>query len=223
MDQVSLVIENSVVGLQKRNVVKVFMLACVLFFGCGEPSRSDSQMSPSIPLGGATQNGQDSQLSQSVGPGGRTQSQAMKSLEEHSDAPDFYSVAVYDETRDPQDDLAMTISRIKGAPKRILIQVGGDWCNWCTRLGDCFVEQQNVKRLLENHFVIMKVASKGERSPAFLADYPKIESYPHVYVLSNSGELLHSQDMEELEKDDGYNPDALVEFLMQWSASTAGK
>ena len=57
--------------------------------------------------------------------------------------------------------------------------------------------------------MIMKVI-EGWRYPAFLADF-KID-LPHVYVLSNSGELLHSQDMKNFKRTSGYNPDALVEF-----------
>ncbi len=119
--------------------------------------------------------------------------------EDDSDAPMFYTVAAYDVNRDPVDDLRMTVRKANQEQKRILLQVGGDWCNWCGRLADFIRERERVRTLLEQHFLIMKVASQSKFADDFLADYPKINAYPFVYVLSAAGELLHSQDMGELE------------------------
>ena len=130
--------------------------------------------------------------------------------------PGFYSVPQYDERRDPAVDLAMTTKTAQETQKRILIQVGGDWCNWCGRLSETLVQSAEVRSLLEEKFLIMKVASQTEYSEPFLADYPRINSYPHMFVLSAKGELLHSQDMEELEQGEGYDEDALLEFLEAW-------
>lgn len=137
------------------------------------------------------------------------------------DVPTFYTVAAYDVDRDPAADLITTISKAKQGEKRILLQVGGDWCNWCGRLADFMRERESVRTLLNQHFLIMKVASQSKFADAFLADYPKINAYPFVYVLSPAGELLHSQDMEELELGEGYNEEAFVDFLEAWSASQA--
>ena len=137
------------------------------------------------------------------------------------DVPTFYTVAAYDVDRDPAADLIMTISKAKQGEKRILLQVGGDWCNWCGRLADFMRERESVRTLLNQHFLIMKVASQSKFADAFLADYPKINAYPFVYVLSPAGELLHSQDMEELELGEGYDEEAFVDFLEAWSVSHA--
>lgn len=135
-------------------------------------------------------------------------------------APSFYSVPHYDEKRDPSVDLAMTKKTARQTQKRILLQVGGDWCNWCGRLAEVLVENAQLRSVLEEKFLIMKVASQTQYSDAFLADYPKILSYPHLFVLSDKGELLHSQDMEELEQGEGYDEDALLEFLETWASGT---
>ena len=133
--------------------------------------------------------------------------------------PEFYTVAAYDVDRDPDADLSMTISKAQQQQKRILLQVGGDWCNWCGRLAEFMRKRERVRTLLDQHFLIMKVASQSKHADAFLADYPKINAYPFVYVLSPAGELLHAQDMEELELGEGYNEEAFVEFLVDWGAS----
>ena len=135
------------------------------------------------------------------------------------DVPMFYTVAEYDGDRDPAADLIMTISKAQQGEKRILLQVGGNWCNWCGRLADFMRERESVRNLLDQHFLIMKVASQSKFADAFLSGYPKINAYPFVYVLSPDGELLHAQDMEELELGEGYDEEAFVDFLEAWSDS----
>jgi len=49
----------------------------------------------------------------------------------YAEKPSFYTVDHYDTARNPADDLAKTVTRAKAEKKRILIQVGGDWCGWC--------------------------------------------------------------------------------------------
>ena len=80
-------------------------------------------------------------------------------------------------------------------------------------------KRERVRVLLDQHFLIMKVASQSKHADAFLGNYPKINAYPFVYVLSPAGELLHAQDMEELELGEGYDEEAFVEFLVAWAAS----
>lgn len=135
--------------------------------------------------------------------------------------PRFYTVPAYDVQRDPAADLRMTITKAKQENKQILLQVGGDWCNWCGRLAEFMRERGSVRSLLEQHFLIMKVASQSRYAEEFLMDYPEINAYPFVYVLSSKGELLHSQDMEELELGEGYDEEAFVDFLQAWGASSA--
>ena len=43
----------------------------------------------------------------------------------------FYVVADYDEARSPSEDLEAAVERARAEGKRILIQVGGEWCGWC--------------------------------------------------------------------------------------------
>ena len=137
------------------------------------------------------------------------------------EVPHFYTVSAYDVERDPSADLIMTISKAKREKKRILLQVGGDWCSWCGRLAEFMKNRESVRRLLDQHFLIMKIASQSKYADVFLADYPEINAYPFIYVLSPNGELLHSQDMEKLELGEGYDEDAVVGFLKAWVASSA--
>ena len=136
---------------------------------------------------------------------------------EKSVAP-TYTVDVYDPKRNAADDLQATIAKAKAGKKRILIQVGGDWCSWCHLMSKYFHENEKVAKALASDYVIMKVNySDDNKNEEFLGKYPKVGGYPHLYVLDASGKLLHSQNTEELEEGKGYNERVVLEFLRKWA------
>lgn len=127
-----------------------------------------------------------------------------------------YSVEIYDPKRDAAADLKLTIEKAKG--KRILVQVGGDWCGWCHLMNKYFHENEKVAAALAKDFVIQKVNySQENQNKEFLSKYPAIKGYPHIFVLESDGTLLHSQNTEELEEGKGYSERAVLEFLAKWA------
>lgn len=44
----------------------------------------------------------------------------------------IYTVDVYDPERNPADDLKAAVARAKKEKKRVLVQVGGEWCGGAT-------------------------------------------------------------------------------------------
>jgi len=133
-----------------------------------------------------------------------------------------YTVKVYDPARDPAADLAATIHTAQAANKRIVLQVGGDWCGWCHKLDRYVAEHPAVAQALNDGFVIMKVNKSEENENAeFLAQFPKIPGYPHWYVLESDGTLLHSQGTAALEASGSYSETALLDFLRTWSSDAA--
>jgi thiol:disulfide interchange protein len=129
-----------------------------------------------------------------------------------------YSVSEYSPERDPARDLEMTIARAKQENKRILIQVGGEWCGWCHLMNDYFHQNAKVASALENGFIIMKVNfSQENKNEGFLKKYPQISGYPYLFVLENDGSLLHAQETGRLEEGRGYSETAMLEFLKKWT------
>lgn len=134
------------------------------------------------------------------------------------DPPDFYVVGTYDEARDPAMDLAEAVQRAQGGGRRILLEVGGNWCGWCKKLDSYIHDHASVSDRLAAGFLIVKVNwSPGNKNEAFLADYPTIRGYPHIFVLESDGAFLHSQDTSELEEGPSYNEAAVVAFLDRWA------
>ena len=65
----------------------------------------------------------------------------------------------------------------------------------------------------------MKVNMSDDNDNAeFLGNYPKVEAYPHFFVLDRDGTFLHSQGTGELEEGRGYNPTVFLAFLNEWEA-----
>lgn len=130
----------------------------------------------------------------------------------------IYVVAEYDPSRDPAADLKLAIERAGAESKRILLEVGGTWCIDC-RLLDLFVaENATVAQKLREGFVVLKVNVGPENeNEAFLARYPKIAWYPHIFVLESDGSFLHSQDTRELSEGRYIGEKLFVQFLDKWA------
>ena len=132
----------------------------------------------------------------------------------------FYTVDHYDPKRIAADDLTMTLKRANQEHKRVLVQVGGDWCGWGKRMSQFIETNEPVRAAVEKNFLIMKVTKDDEQpNEAFLSQYPKINAYPHLFVLDSDGTVLHSQDTAPLEDGPGYSEKVYLEFLDKWKGA----
>ena len=128
--------------------------------------------------------------------------------------------AGYDPARDPERDLAAAIERARAAKKRILLEVGGEWCIWCHILDEFIAAHPSISKALDAGFVLVKVNySKEQKNEAFLGRYPKVAEYPHLFVLDSDGTFLHSQDTAEFESGKSYDETKLAAFLARWTAA----
>jgi len=124
----------------------------------------------------------------------------------------------FDPMKNPFEDLKNAIVKAKEENKRIILDVGGEWCIWCHRL-DAFIENDaEIKGFLNNNFITVKVNFSPEnKNEKFLSQYPAIKGYPHMFVLDSDGKFLHSQDTGLLEKEKSYDKEKILEFLKQWA------
>ena len=126
---------------------------------------------------------------------------------------------LFDPTKDPFEDWKVTVDEATKLNKRIILDVGGDWCVWCHRIDAFMHSTEEIESLLNEHFIILKINfSKENKNEKFLSQYPAIEGYPHFFVLEKDGSLLHSQTTGELEKDKDYDKDKFVAFLKKWKS-----
>lgn len=123
----------------------------------------------------------------------------------------------FDPARDAAADVATAVVLAKAQGKRVLVDVGGEWCSWCHIL-DRFVDTEpEVRRLRDEHYVWVKVNfSPANRNEALLARWPKVKGYPHLFVLDDQGQLVHSQPTGELEAGKSYDPRKMQAFLLAY-------
>ncbi len=130
--------------------------------------------------------------------------------------------ASFDPARDPVADLETAKVEAKRGGKRVLIDVGGEWCSWCHILDDFIGGDAEIRSFRDANYVWVKVNySEENENKAFLSQFPEIKGYPHLYVLDNDGKLLHSQFTGELEKGKGYDRKKFFDFLKQWAPPKA--
>ena len=123
----------------------------------------------------------------------------------------------FDPARDSFKDLAAAKAEARSSGRRILLDVGGNWCPWCHKLHAFWTAQSAVTAQRDRSFVFLLVNFSPENKNAeFLGQYPKVKGFPHFFVLDAQGVLLHSQDTGELEQEAGYSAEKIGAFLKAW-------
>jgi len=124
----------------------------------------------------------------------------------------------YDPQADPNAGMKAAIERAGKEHKNILMDVGGEWCGWCHRMDKFLTDHAELLALLNGNYVVLKVNFSPENeNKTFLAKYPKVAGYPHLFVLDGAGKLLVSKNTGDLEEGKGYNLDRFREFLEQYA------
>jgi thioredoxin-related protein len=129
----------------------------------------------------------------------------------------YTPVAKYDPGRSAEQDLRNAVTEAQRTGKRILLEVGGEWCSWCHIMDKFFDQNPNLTKLRDTNYVTVKINfSKENENGKFLGQYPKIPGYPHLFVLESNGKLLHSQFTGDLEQGQSYNLQKFTKFLEAW-------
>lgn len=128
--------------------------------------------------------------------------------------------AGFDPARDAAKDIRDAVAEAERSGKRVILDVGGEWCVWCRRLDTLFVTHPALEEYRDAHYVTVKVNwSKENKNEGVLSNYPKVKGYPHLFVLEKDGTLLRSQETGELEKGKGHDPDKVMAFMRRWASA----
>lgn len=110
-------------------------------------------------------------------------------------------------------------SLAKKENKRILVLVGGDWCDWCTKFDSFINNDKELIEIINKNYVVLKVYSKNDLSPngLFLAKFPSPSEFPFIYILNSDGKLLESKKNSLFEKGESYDKIKIKQFLEYWA------
>jgi thioredoxin-related protein len=129
----------------------------------------------------------------------------------------YVPVTTYDPKRDAAADIQGAIKEAQRTHKRILLEVGGQWCSWCHTLDKFFETHSELTEFRDKNFVTVKINfSEENENKEVLARYGSIPSYPYIFVLESDGKLLLAKDTSDLESGKSYDLEKLTAFLKQW-------
>jgi thiol:disulfide interchange protein len=126
---------------------------------------------------------------------------------------------IYSETANPAADVTAALAKAKAQHKRVLIDVGGDWCGDCQVI-DIYFHQQPNEALLEHNFVVVHIYTDSDLgvNKAIAAKYgiPIGKGVPALSVLDANGKIIHSQQTGEFNDMRHMDSPSVTEFLSRW-------
>lgn len=154
-----------------------------------------------------------------TGRSGATGAAAAEARPRSNDADGYVPVTKFDPARDAATDVKLALNEAVRTGKRVLVDVGGEWCIWCHRMDEFLTANPTLLKLRDDNFVMVKVNFSDEnKNEAIISSYGAVAGYPHLFVLDSDGTLLHSQDTGLLE--DGGKSYTLAKFeafLKEWA------
>lgn len=124
---------------------------------------------------------------------------------------------IYDPARDPFADFDSATGLAAKSGKKVLVEVGGNWCSWCHIMEDFLDRNPPVHKALHDTFVLLKVNISDEnRNEEFLSQLPEIRGVPHFVVVNSEGKVLGVQNTTHLEQGDSYSSKAFMGFIDRW-------
>ena len=127
---------------------------------------------------------------------------------------------VYDDQRSPFKDATAALALAKETNRNVLIEIGGNWCSWCHKMDTFLSNNPHVYQKLHTNYVLLKInVSDSNENEAFMKSLPPVQGYPHMYVSTNTGQMLLSKDTAELLDNLEYSPEYWSAFLSKWQAA----
>ena len=113
----------------------------------------------------------------------------------------YVPVHKFDPKRDAAADIQAAIAEAQKTGKRIILDIGGDWCQYCHQMDQLFQEHPELLELRDKNFITVAIYyGTDKKNEQVLSHYPKVDGIPHFYVLDSRGSVLHSQHLLELRK-----------------------
>lgn len=129
--------------------------------------------------------------------------------------------APYDESADANQAVTSAFARAKAEHKRVLIDLGGNWCGDCRVLSGVMALPE-MRRFLDAHYVVVYVDvgrfNKNLQIPARFGITQRLEGVPSVLIVDPNGKLIDAGHIEALADARSMTPQAIADWLAQWAA-----
>jgi len=128
----------------------------------------------------------------------------------------------YDASEDATAAVNAAFARAKLDGKRVLIDMGGNWCGDCIVL-DNLMQLPEMRPFLAAHFEIVKVDigryDKNLQIPARFGVTGRLKSggVPSVIIAEPDGTFVNRNDISALEDARHMTPQSIADWLAQWA------
>jgi len=126
----------------------------------------------------------------------------------------------YNLQADARADVDAALARAKSSGKRVLIDLGGNWCGDC-RVFAGIMEVPEVKRFVDAHYEVVQVnVGRYDTNLDIPARFglEKPRAAPTTLIVSPEGKLLNGDDLVALKDARSMTPQAVVDWLAHWAA-----
>lgn len=129
----------------------------------------------------------------------------------------------YDETANADAQLARALAKAKASHRRVLIDLGGNWCGDC-RILSATMELPEMKAFIDRHFVVVVVdigrMDKNLQIPARYGVTDQIEGVPALLVVDpvSGKQLVGRAQIADLADARHMQPQALADWLARWTS-----
>jgi thiol:disulfide interchange protein len=133
----------------------------------------------------------------------------------------YEPVHSFDPKRNAESDIQAAIAEAQRTGKRILLDIGGDWCQYCHQMDDFFRLHPDLLQLRDSNFLTVAIYyGDDNKNKQALSRYSKLLGIPHFFVLEKDGTLLYSQHVLDLREGGSYDANKMKRFLLAWAPSS---
>jgi thiol-disulfide isomerase/thioredoxin len=130
------------------------------------------------------------------------------------------TTAPYDETANANAVVAAAFARAKKSHKRVLLDLGGNWCPDCIILAN-LMRMPGMKEFMAKHYEVASVDvgrfDKNLQIPARFGYTKRLQGVPTVLVATPDGKLVNDGHVFALSDARNMTPQSLAEYLAQWT------
>jgi thiol-disulfide isomerase/thioredoxin len=128
--------------------------------------------------------------------------------------------APYDAAADANAAVDAAFARAKKSGKRVLIDLGGNWCGDCIVLAN-MMQLAELRPFLAAHFEIVAVDvgrfDKNLQIPARFGITQRLEGVPSVIIAEPDGRIVNPGRIAALADARSMTPQAIADWLAQWA------
>ena len=126
----------------------------------------------------------------------------------------------YDESADADAAVARAFAKARAEHKRLLIDLGGNWCADCRILAGVMALPE-MRQLLDTRYVVVLVDvgrfNRNLQIPARFGIVERLQGVPSVLVVDAQGKLIDAGHIEALADARTMTPQAIADWLAQWA------